>query len=80
MTEAVLQDALGHLFYFFLVLGHLLVARKHRAGFLLRVVGGLSWAVLGAWMGYTSIILWSLAFAVVDFTGWHHWRASEEKG
>ncbi len=68
-------DLFGHLAYVGLVLGHVLVARKQRVGFLARALGGLCWAVLGIHLGLSSIVIWSLVFVGIDLYGWRRWTA-----
>jgi hypothetical protein len=70
-------DALGHLAYLFLFVGMFLLARGHRAGWLLRIVGSLMWAALGFPLAMTSIILWDLAGAGIDAYGFYRWRTGK---
>ena len=66
-------DLAGHVAYALLILGQLRITHKYRDGFLLRAVGSASWGVLGWYMGYSSIALWSSAFAFVDLRGFWLW-------
>lgn len=69
-------DVAGHLAYALLIAGQLRITHKHRDGFLLRAAGSAAWAVLGWHMGYSSIVLWSSAFAFVDARGFCLWGHS----
>lgn len=68
-------DALGHGFYVALVAGQLAITRRRAWGWALRLAGSLGWAVLGVDLGLSSVVLWSLIFAVVDARGWWAWRS-----
>ena len=67
-------DALGHLFYLFLVLGMVLISRRSAWGWALRLAGDLGWFSLGVALGLSSVMLWSAVFALIDFRGWQNWR------
>lgn len=76
MTHELI-DIAGHAAYLALICGQFAVARKRRWGWVVRVVGSLVWAVLGWFLGLSSVVLWSLAFAAIDTYGW--WRRRNEQ-
>lgn len=67
-------DLLGHLGYALVFAGGILLARKNRAGWLLRVAGGLVWTAIGITMGMSSIWVWGLLFLALDSKGYMSWR------
>lgn len=69
--SAAAVDFLGHLAYAVLIVGHALVARGKATalGFALRFCGSLGWAAIGLALGLSSLVVWSLAFAVLDLRG-----------
>ena len=69
-----MSDLAGHLFYVFLIVGTTMTGRGMRSGWLLRLVGSLGWAAIGLYIGMTSILLWSLAFAVIDYYNYSKWK------
>lgn len=69
-----LLDAVGHAGYLSLLAGTWAVGRRHRWGWLLRVAGSATWAVLGVHLELSSVWLWSGVFTAVDLRGWLSWR------
>jgi hypothetical protein len=67
-------DLTGHIAYALILSGQLLVARKIRNGWLLRIAGVLIWVILGFILGLSSIWLWSIFFLICDFYGWKRWK------
>ena len=67
-------DLFGHAGYILLLVGQLLITKKRKIGFLIRLVGELGWGVIGLALGMSSIVIWSLVFAVVEVVGWVRWR------
>jgi len=64
-------DAIGHIAYGILMLGTYLMTRGQRIGWLLRAVGDLIWAALGAVLGLTCVVGWCLVFVVLDVLGYY---------
>lgn len=73
-------DLAGHVFYVFLLGGMLLLARGSAAGWILRIVGEAGWAVLGVLLGMSSIVVWGVAFVIIDAYGFRKWRKNHEHG
>ncbi len=67
-------DIIGHLGYFLLFSGVVLVGRKWPVGWLLYVTGDLVWLALGWKLGLTSIVLWQVAFLAMALWNWRSWR------
>ena len=67
-------DLAGHLAYVLLIIGSILTGNMKRTGWLFRFAGSASWVVLGIFMGYSSIVIWSAAFAVTDYRNWRKWN------
>ncbi len=67
-------DAVGHVAYFLIFVGVLLVGRKLPSGWLLYIAGDLLWLYLGWEMHYTSIMLWQAIFLVQALYNWNLWR------
>ena len=72
-----LVDTLGHVFYLFLFIGMLGIAFNRRVGWWFRITGELGWGVLGAILGLSSIVIWSIIFAAVDILGLYRWTMKE---
>jgi small neutral amino acid transporter SnatA (MarC family) len=70
-------DLLGHLFYVFLIVGQLMVAKRSTAGWMVRILGSTGWAILGVFIGLSSIVIWSAVFALADGYGYLKWRSHE---
>ncbi len=71
-------DAIAHAGYTSVFLGQFLLTRKNRGGWLLRIGGDLAWVGFGVTLDMSSIVLWSIAFAINDARGWWLWRRREE--
>jgi len=67
-------DLLGHLGYVVLIVGLILIGRKHPTGWLVRIVGELIWVALGISMGMTSIWIWGLIFTAISYHHWRNWK------
>ncbi len=68
-------DAVGHVGYMILVTGLLLVGRNITIGWFIRFIGEMIWVGIGLVMGMTSIWIWGLVFAAIDFYTWRKWNA-----
>jgi hypothetical protein len=78
-TERLILDGLGHLFYLLIFLGMVMISKKHEVGWLLRLAGETGWAVLGLYMGLTSIWIWAVPFIYIDTKGYLLWRKLKTK-
>lgn len=67
-------DILGHIFYFMLFSGTMLVQSKKYQGWFLRFAGEAGWTGIGIAIGMSSIWLWGIAFMVIDLLGYMRWR------
>lgn len=67
------QDIAGHFAYVALIVGMMLLARRRRSGFLVRVAGEITWTVIGWQIGSSSIVIWSVVFVAVEAYGWRRW-------
>jgi len=74
-----LPDLLGHLFYISILIGTVLLTRKHKYGWLFRVVGDIGWVVIGCIIGMYSIMIWSTVFCLNDLRGFLKWKWSEDE-
>lgn len=70
-------DFLGHVWYLILIIGQLLIIKRRRIGFLVRFAGELGWGWIGLKLGMSSIVIWSVIFAIVELTGWIRWGRSD---
>lgn len=66
-------DLFGHLFYFFILCGLVLLAKGNALGWALRLVGETGWAVLGIFLGLSSVYVWGFAFVIIDAYGFYYW-------
>ena len=64
----------GHIGYLFCILGMILIAKKYRIGWLLRIIGQLIWIVVGLTLGLNSIYIWGSIFLLIDFLGFRAWK------
>jgi hypothetical protein len=71
-------DFFGHFFYASLFLGMLLLSAKDFRGWAFRFAGEVGWIGIGLVMGMSSIVVWGLAFMVVDVLGYLQWQAEHE--
>lgn len=71
-------DFFGHFFYASLFLGMLLLSAKDFRGWAFRFAGEVGWIGIGLVMGMSSIVVWGLAFMVVDVLGYLQWKAEHE--
>lgn len=67
-------DYLGHIFYALIFWGTYSVANKNRAGWVFRFIGEAGWAILGVYLGLSSIWIWGLVFLCNDAYGYLKWR------
>ncbi len=74
----ITPDILGHLFYFWIITGTILVTKKKKVGWIFRVAGDIGWATVGVMTGMTSIWFWSTMFAINDARGYWLWRKNED--
>lgn len=72
------SDMLGHVGYFFLVFGTVLLGHRHASGWLVRLAGSLVFIALGFLMGMSSMVVWSIAFAVIEVRGFVHWKRTHD--
>lgn len=71
-------DIAGHIAYIFMIVGQIFIANKSVKGFVLRVLGGIIWIILGGFLGLSSIILWSAVFCLVDIWGFYRWMQQRD--
>ena len=74
MTTPDALDALGHLGYAAIYLGQVLLARRSRAGWVLRLAGTALWLGIGLALGLSSVWVWSAIGLGIDARGWWSWR------
>lgn len=67
-------DIFGHIFYAFLLVGMILLARKSKWGWACRFVGEFGWVIIGVIIGMSSIWSWGIVFMCIDFYGFMRWR------
>ncbi len=71
-------DIAGHIAYILMIIGHIFITKKKAYGFVLRVVGGVIWVLIGGFLSMSSIIVWSGVFAAVDIWGYIKWVQTNE--
>lgn len=76
-NQTLILDLLGHFFYMFIFGGLLLLSKKNRLGWIVRLVGELGWAGIGIYMGMTSIWLWAIPFIYIDIKGYLYWKKNQ---
>lgn len=54
--------------------GNVMVARKHRTGWLFRIVGAIGWIWVGCSVGLTSIFFIEGTAVVTSIYGFYKWR------
>ena len=77
--ELDLIDGAGHIGYFCLFLGQLMIARRKLGGWTLRLMGEAVWVALGVYLGLTSIWMWGTLFLIVDAMGAYNEQAAVKK-
>lgn len=70
-------DAFGYLFYAFLMLGTYLIGQRYPGGWQLRFIGDIGWALLGFWMGVSSIVVFGILFSILDVKGYVAWKRGQ---
>lgn len=53
-----------------------LLGSKHRAGFLLMMVGNLLWCAIGSWAHSYAMIIANLGFFAMNLRGYIKWKAT----
>lgn len=71
-------DFYGHLGYFSIMVGMMLLARRNIYGWVARLLGDSVWVALGFALGMSSIVVWGSFFVVVDIVGLRKWRRVKE--
>lgn len=74
-----MTDIIGHVGYFILIVGLILIGNRKTIGWPIKMVGEIIWVFLGFWMGMTSIWMWGLVFTVVSFFTWRKWKCDSSK-
>ena len=74
-----IHDLIGHLAYITILLGTRLLHKKNLHGWLFRVAGDIIWAILGLYLGLSSVWFWSSIFAINDMWGFMSWKRTKEK-
>lgn len=69
-----MTDAVGHLGYALILIGLVLIGQGSKAGWIFRFIGGLTWVVIGFAIGMTSIWVWGLVFATLDYYNYTKWN------
>ena len=67
-------DLIGHVSYAVMLAGLVLIGRGSAAGWLLRFISELAWVVIGFVIGMTSIWVWGLVFASIDYYNYSKWK------
>jgi len=67
-------DIFGHLFYGSIFMGMILLKQRNRAGWLFRLAGEIGWIWIGFKLGLTSVWVWGIIFAIVDYTAYKKWN------
>lgn len=71
-------DLFGHLFYAFLFVGMILLAKQSAWGWIFRFVGELGWFFVGIALGLTSVIFWDFVFLLCEVYGYLQWRTKKQ--
>jgi hypothetical protein len=78
MENRLIIDLLGHVSYMLVFVGTLLVANKKASGWLVKMLGGLLWAVVGAtYLKLSSVFLWEGLYFLVCLHAYLKWRREE---
>jgi len=67
-------DIIGHVGYFCLWYGNLMIARMNLAGWIWRFLGETIWTIIGWYLGLTSIWMWGIVFLGTDAIGYYRWK------
>ena len=74
-----MTNLLGHIGYIFLVVGMILIARKHAIGWIFRMSGEVLWTIVGFALNMSSIWFWCLVFFCLDAYGYLSWKKSKKE-
>ena len=80
MVADTALDLIGHVCYAHIFAGQVLLAKKNRLGWAVRLAGELGWAAIGITMGMSSIWFWCFLFAGLDIYGWRRWSERDPNG
>ncbi len=69
-----MTDLFGHMGYALILIGLVLVGRGSKVGWIFRLIGGMTWVVIGFAIGMTSIWIWGLIFAALDYYNYIKWH------
>jgi len=67
-------DLVGHIGYFSIIAGTMLVAWKDIRGWWPRMFGDVIVATMGVMLGVSSIWLWGSVFLLLDIYGYRKWK------
>lgn len=67
-------DFLGHVGYILIAAGMLAIGHGRPYGWVLRIVGELTWLLVGMMVGMSSIWFWGTIFIVLDLCMYYKWR------
>ena len=67
-------DMWGWVFSAIYAVGNIMIAKKHRPGWLFRIVGALGWIWVGFSVGLTSIFFIEGTAVVTSIYGFHKWK------
>ena len=73
-------DAWGWVFSAIYAVGNIMIARKHRTGWLWRIVGATGWIWVGVSVGLTSIFFIEGTAVVTSIYGFYKWKKSSVEG
>lgn len=71
------REALGFAAYALAIGGTWMVAKGHRAGWLIGLLGNAAWVVTGCYLGFWNMIIWSLIWAIPNYQGWKTGREQQ---
>jgi len=82
LFDITFADAIGHLSYILILTGTLFIHNKNRIGWIFRLLGDIGWVWIGWNISFTSAMIWSSVFAVLEIRGFYMWSkdsTGEEK-
>ena len=67
-------DFLGHVAYFFILLGTYLISKKKVYGWVVKIIGDIIWLILGIYLGLSSIWVWEFGFIITALYAIKSWN------
>lgn len=77
-VETILREGAGTIGYLVAIFGAELIGRGKPLGWKLSVLGNVIWALIGAYLGFWSMVFWSSAWGIANVRGLLRARAAQQ--